>query len=287
MQMKKKLSPSRPTLILLCAVWIMLCASLYAQEAKSSNTAFSPPPVAQPDSAGIQPLATPNMADATATTITPRVKSILARLEAVSKDTKTIMVEFAETIVKARVGDKIQSEGTLLVKMPNTFRLTYSKPAKTVHLYTKSTWYQYEPELNQVNFAKNPNDDEAQKLGRMYMLGFGLASDELQQYYSIVEAKASPQIKGVLALTFTPIDPDIAQELTNITVSFDEKNMHPRNIYFQKTSGDKHFITLKKTEYNKSISEKEFDPDTFGSWIRKPKFNDNTKDIFPNATPAK
>lgn len=158
--------------------------------------------VAPPQGANVTEAGSPLAMDSTAL-------DILRALENRYSDVRTVKGKFTQTSVDTTFGEKIESQGTFLLKKPNRLRIDYAPPHASTLLISDGFTYRYIPQLKQVErYRIDPANTLVQT--NYMLLGFGAATKDILRAYHVSRDSSQGLPPGHVALVLKPRQADEA-----------------------------------------------------------------------------
>jgi outer membrane lipoprotein-sorting protein len=186
---------------------------------------------------------------------------ILAKMEKMHKDLRSLKAGFVQEKVNAQIGTKDKDYGTLLYKpgvgkAKGKFRLDYTKPSNNTVAVNGDSFLFYQPKLNQA-FKKSVTEAAKGRVGGYgQLIGLDSSVKTLVSQYDIdVIGDANVDGQNATHLRFTP---KTRGGLTNIEMWINNSGF-PLMQKFNERNGDYTVFKLTNPQQNVAINDGDFD----------------------------
>ncbi len=170
----------------------------------------------------------------------------LQALEERYRDVRTVKGKFSQITVDTTFGEKIESQGTFLLKKPNRLRVDYAPPHATTLLISDGYSYRYVPQLKQVErYRIDPANTLVQT--NYMLLGFGAATQDVLRAYQVSSDSSQRLPAGHTALVLKPRHPDEAP-FKNIRMVVDTKARVPVEFHVTQLDGTQVVVKIATDE---------------------------------------
>jgi outer membrane lipoprotein-sorting protein len=184
---------------------------------------------------------------------------LLKKMEQKFQGLKSVSGSFVQT--RQAPNDPFKSKATTPARFwilkPNYFRAEYQDvagQAPSVQLISDQTFYNYVPQLKQVNTYKFRGESNVRDLNYL-LLGFGAKADEITRVYSV------KGVEGGNGVRLTPRNPQEAS-FRYITMKVDPESLYPTNFTMTQTDGTDLSVTMNlgSLQVNPQLSPADFKP---------------------------
>jgi len=201
--------------------------------------------------------------------ITSATLELLRELETFHREIDTIHVTFDQVRIDPIFEDRIESQGELWFDKPDRFRANYADPRPMTVMVVDDTYYQYVPELEQVEYLTFESEADRNASLHWLLIGFGLKVDELAQRYAIRSSADDPALRTELGLeaaeskALFAVRPRPAFEeatpFRELKVTIDKDRMLPEKVWYVDYNDAEMNVTMREIELDQRLDEDLFD----------------------------
>ncbi|MBX7244050.1 MAG: outer membrane lipoprotein carrier protein LolA [Candidatus Sumerlaeaceae bacterium] len=184
---------------------------------------------------------------------------VLRQLEQRYSGVNTVQGQFAQQTFDPSFNQTIASQAKFYLLKPNKFRVDYQPPKESTNLVTGQEFYQYVPELKQVQTFKFENRETPQDLNYM-LLGFGVKAEDVLKVYSVHLLTEGISANSI-GIQLTPLDKKTAN-FAYVTIQITTDQLIPWQFSIEQLSGVRTTanLDLKNLKLGGSLRESIFTP---------------------------
>lgn len=182
---------------------------------------------------------------------------LLRSMEEKFQGLKSVSGTFVQTRLDPEFKTKVNMPARFWLLKPNNFRAEFQNApgqAPEVQLITNQTFYNYIPQLDQLNTYKFRGQSNVNDLNYL-LLGFGAKADEVTKVYSV------KPLNGQTGVQLTPRNPQEAN-FKYITMVVDQQSLYPKTFTMMQSDNTELSVSLdlSSLQINPPMSAGDFKP---------------------------
>jgi len=188
-----------------------------------------------------------------AATISPRVESILARIDRAEGEIRTLRAEVTETRRLRLLAKPEVLRGILFFARPEQLRWDYTSPDKRTYILSEGKMTGWIPDQNRVEMVDLSS--RQRKIRRL--VAIGQDSESLRREFDMTAQEVS-SVSGTSELVLVPKSRRLRHRLAEIRLWIDDEIGLPRQLRYLTGGGDEVLLILSEIDINGELAADTF-----------------------------